>query len=206
MKPHVTLNCAMSLDGFIGKPGKRIRFSNQKDKKRVHNMRARHDAIMVGINTVLTDNPHLTVRHAKGRNLVRVIVDSRGRTPLASRVLDGKAKTVIAVSKKAAKVKIKRLSDKADVIVAGKSKVDLKKLMSSLYTRKIKTLLLEGGGTLNRSMLNEKLVDEVYLTIAPVLLGDVIRWVNGALEKKMDLIYVSCMELENQLVIHYNVK
>lgn len=206
MKPHVILNCAMSLDGIIGKPGKRIRFSNKKDKQRVHQLRAKSDGIMVGINTVLTDDPHLTVKHARGRNPVRIIVDSAARTPLNARVLDSSARTIIAVSRKAPPTRKKKIQEKADIITLGGSKVNLKKLMEALHSRNIKTILLEGGGTLNKSMLEQKLVDEIYLTLTPTLIGDGIRWINGTLDKKIGLNYAGCRRLEDQLVVHYTLK
>ena len=206
MRPHVVLNCAMSLDGFIGKPDKRIRLSNQMDKERVHKIRASIDGIMVGVNTILADNPHLTVRHAKGRNPVRIVVDSMARTPLKSNVFDGRAKTLVAVSNKASSARKKKIQDKAEVLVSGTSRVDLKRLMKLLYCKKIKTLLLEGGGTLNKSMLENNLVDEIYLTITPVLLGEGIRWINDSLGKKISLTYAGCKTLGDQIVLHYHLK
>lgn len=206
MKPHVTLNCAASLDGIIGRPGVRIRFSNQADKIRVHRLRAKSDGIMVGINTVLTDDPHLTVKYARGSNPVRIVVDSRARTPLNSNVLDKSSKTVIAVSGKAPESRKRRLREKADVLVAGRENVNLRKLMDLLYTRNIKTLLLEGGGTLNAGMLENKLVDEIYITIAPSIMGEGIRWVNKKLPGKIDLVYVGSRTLGDQIVLHYTVK
>ena len=205
-KPRVRLNCAMSLDGFIGKPGEQIHFSNEKDKQRVHRLRAQMDGILVGVNTVLTDNPHLTVRHASGRNPVRVIVDDAGKTPLDANVLDASALTIVAVSRKASKTRVRKLREKADVIIAGGDLVDLRKLMKALYGRNIRSILLEGGGTLNRSMLSEGLVDEISLTFAPMLLGYGIRWINGTLARKIELEYVGCTILDSQVVVQYLVK
>jgi 2,5-diamino-6-(ribosylamino)-4(3H)-pyrimidinone 5'-phosphate reductase len=196
----------MSLDGFIGKEGKRIRFSNEHDKHRVHALRARSDGIMVGISTVLTDNPHLTVRHASGRNPVRIVVDSRARTPLDARVLDGSAPTIIAVSRRAPPSRRKRLQESACVITAGAKQVDLKSLMAALSGMGLKRILLEGGGKLNRSMLAQGLVDEIYLTITPLLLGDGIRWINGTLPGRLELSYAGCLRLGDQIVLHYKTK
>lgn len=196
----------MSLDGFIGKQGLRVRFSNEEDKRRVHAIRAKSDGIMVGISTVLTDNPHLTVRHAKGKNPVRIVVDSNARTPLNAKVLDSSAPTIIAVSRRAPIVRRKRLQEAACVIATGEKKVDLKSLMASLSEMGLKCVLLEGGGTLNRSMLELGLVDEVYLTITPILLGDGIRWINGTLSRKINLAYAGSRRLGDQMVLHYKTK
>jgi 2,5-diamino-6-hydroxy-4-(5-phosphoribosylamino)pyrimidine 1'-reductase len=205
-KPIVRLNCAMSLDGFIGKAGKKIRFSNDEDKRRVHRLRARMDGIMVGLNTILTDNPHLTVRHVKGRNPVRIIVDGLGRTPLDAYALNAEAPAIVAVSRKAPSYRVKKLREKAEVIIVGSDLVDLSRLMKALYKRNIRSILLEGGGTLIHSMLSEGLVDEISLAIAPVLLGDGIRWINGTLKKQISLEYAGCRILGNQVVVHYKVK
>jgi len=206
MKPHVILNCAMSLDGFIGKSAKRVKFSNKLDKQRVHKLRAKVDGIMVGINTVLVDNPHLTVRHARGKNPVRIIVDSKARIPLNAKVLDNDARTIVAVSRKARKERVKKIAQKAEVIVSGSSRINLKQLLEKLHARKIRSVLLEGGGTLIKSMIDENLVDELYLTIAPVLLGSGVRWIEKNLGSKRDLKYSDCNVLNNQVVLHYKLK
>jgi 2,5-diamino-6-(ribosylamino)-4(3H)-pyrimidinone 5'-phosphate reductase len=101
-----------------------------------------------------------------------VVVDSRARTPLNARVLNREAPTVIAVSHAAPEERVKALREKgAEVVVCGESRVDLRCLMQELYKRGIRSVLLEGGGTLNFGMLREGLVDEVSVAIAPVLVG-----------------------------------
>ncbi|MFH1125980.1 MAG: dihydrofolate reductase family protein, partial [Candidatus Altiarchaeota archaeon] len=150
--------------------------------------------------------PHLTVRHVKGRNPVRIVVDSRGRTPLNSRVLDSNARTIIAVSKKASPARIKKLKETAEVIVSGKTKVNLVRLMKAIRSIGIKTILLEGGGRLNKSMIEQNLIDEIYLTLTPILLGDGIRWINGKIKKYVALKYAGCTSFGDQLVVHYLTK
>jgi 2,5-diamino-6-hydroxy-4-(5-phosphoribosylamino)pyrimidine 1'-reductase len=206
MKPHVTLNFASSLDGVIGRKGERLVFSNSADKRRVHKLRANSDGIMVGVNTVLTDNPHLTVKYARGVNPARIVIDSRARTPLSSQVLDECARTIVAVSERAPASRRKKLAKKAEVVVSGKKRVDLKKLMETLHQMKINKILLEGGGTLNSSMLENNLVDEIYMTIAPSIIGEGIRWVERPLSGDIQLNYVGSKRLGSQVVLHYTVK
>ena len=123
-KPYVILNCAMTLDGKIATKTGSSEISGKMDSLRVHELRKEVDAIMVGINTVLADDPKLTVHKIQASqedNPLRVVVDSKARTPLFSRVLNSDAPTIIAVSEIADSEKIKKLGEKAEVIVCGKS-------------------------------------------------------------------------------------
>lgn len=177
MKPYVILNSAMTLDGKIATKTGSSEISGPEDLERVHNIRKELDAIMVGVNTVLEDDPRLTVHKidsGKTENPLRVVTDSKARTPPNSRILNDEAPTVIFVSQKAPQEKIKSImdvGDNVDVILAGKERVDLTILMDELAQRGVKSLLLEGGSTLNYSMLKEGLVDEVRVCIAPMIAG-----------------------------------
>ncbi len=207
MKPKIILSAAMSLDGRIGKDGERVKFSNDLDKKRVHEMRSMVDAVMVGINTVIIDNPKLTAHKSETKkNPMRIIVDSDARTPLDSKVLNGESRTIIAVSSSASENKVKNLQKKgAEVIKSGGTKIDLEMLINKLHREGIKTILLEGGGTLNHSMLSLGLIDEIYLTIAPRILGRGINLINGALDKEISLKLEGITQLEDQVVFHYTI-
>ncbi|MEE9474718.1 MAG: 2,5-diamino-6-(ribosylamino)-4(3H)-pyrimidinone 5'-phosphate reductase [Candidatus Hydrothermarchaeaceae archaeon] len=183
-RPHVVLNAGMTLDGKIASKSRDVEISCKEDLERVHEIRKGVDAIMVGINTVLEDDPRLMVHKIPGEkedNPLRVVVDSTARTPLDARVLSEEAKTVIGVSEAAEKDRIAGLEKKADVFVCGESKVDLKCLMEELYKRGVKTLLLEGGGTLNWGMLERGLVDVVKVAISPTIVGgkDALTLVEG---------------------------
>lgn len=177
MKPYVILNSAMTLDGKIATRTGSSEISGPEDLNRVHELRGKLDAIMVGINTVLEDDPRLTVHKIASletENPLRVVTDSKAKTPLNSRVLNEEAPTIIFVSQKASKQKIKSIMDKGDhvdVILAGKNRVDLTILMDELAQRGVRSILLEGGSTLNYSMLQEGLVDEVRVCIAPMIAG-----------------------------------
>ncbi|MEM2918643.1 MAG: 2,5-diamino-6-(ribosylamino)-4(3H)-pyrimidinone 5'-phosphate reductase [Candidatus Altiarchaeota archaeon] len=210
MKKHIRiiLNAAMSLDGKIGKSGERIRLSNDLDKKRVHEMRSDVDAIMVGINTILNDNPKLTAHYSeKKKNPIRIVVDSDARTPLNANVMNiSEARTIIAVSQKASDVRLRDLQKNgAEVIKAGISEVDLNLLIDKLKRQGIKKILLEGGGILNHAMLSLGLVDEIYITIAPRILGSGINLINGSLEKEILLKLEGIIQLNDQVVFHYIV-
>jgi 2,5-diamino-6-(ribosylamino)-4(3H)-pyrimidinone 5'-phosphate reductase len=171
-RPYVILNAAMTLDGKITTTEGDSKISCEADLVRLHRLRSEVDAVMVGVGTILADDPSLTVRKIRGKNPLRVVVDGKAKTPSVARVLRGDAKTVIAVSRCAKPEKVKGLrSAGAEVMVVGKRQVDLKKLLARLWSSDIRKLLLEGGSTLNWAMLKEGLVDEIRLCIAPYVVG-----------------------------------
>lgn len=179
MKPYVILNAAMTLDGKIATKTGSSKISGKKDLERVHKLRKEVDGIMVGINTVIADDPKLTVHKInskKSDNPTRIVVDSQGRTPLTSRILNDDAKTIVAASNYVKKdgvsfQRCKKLSEVADIFYSGEKSVNLKELMEYLYSKNIKTLMLEGGSTLNFSMLKENLIDEIRVCVAPMIVG-----------------------------------
>ena len=179
MKPYVILNSAMTLDGKIATRTGSSEISGPEDLLRVHKIRKELDAIMVGINTLLADDPRLTVHKVssdKSDNPLRVVADSKAMTPLNFRILNDEAPTIIAVSQKASEEKVKALKqvgENVDVVLAGEDRVDLTLLMDELAQRGIRSLLLEGGSTLNFSMLQEGFVDEVRVCVAPMIAGGV---------------------------------
>lgn len=177
--PFVIMKTAMTLDGKIAAyTGDSKWITNELSRQYVHKIRNKVSAIMVGIGTVLADDPMLTTRleDKEGADPIRVIVDSSGRIPLEAKVLniDSEAKTIIAVTEKASKEKIKMIEDKgAEVLIIPEknNKVDLKYLMKKLGERDIDSILLEGGSTLNYSALDEGIVDKVISFIAPKIIG-----------------------------------
>lgn len=169
VRPHVIINAAMSVDGKIAlRDGRGVRLSNDDDLHRVHQLRAQVDAILVGVGTVLMDDPKLTVKpeYARGHNPLRVVLDSDGRTPEAAHVLDGSAPTLVVTSEEC-----DRTFPRADVLRCGKDDVDLRGLLADLGKRGVKTLLVEGGSTVIWSFLEAGLVDEVRVFVASVVLG-----------------------------------
>jgi len=176
VKPYVILNAAMTLDGKIATKTGSSEISGKEDLIRVHKLRKEMDSIMVGINTLLADDPRLTVHKIESKpedNPVRIVVDSKSRTPLNFRILNRDAPTIIATTENADPEKIKALGKKANVLKCGKNRVDLKSLMKELSRIGIKTMMLEGGSTLNYSMLKNGLVNEVRVCVAPMIAGGV---------------------------------
>jgi 2,5-diamino-6-(ribosylamino)-4(3H)-pyrimidinone 5'-phosphate reductase len=174
-RPFVVLNAAISLDGKIATFTGDSRMSSPADMRRVHRLRASVDAIMVGLRTLLVDDPKLTVKFFKGRMPYRVVVDSKARTPLSSYVVRTakNVPTIIAVTSGASKGRIQTLQEKGTtVLVCGKGPlVSLSLLLRRLRKLGIRKILLEGGGTLNWSMLSNGLVDEISVAITPKIVG-----------------------------------
>ena len=181
-RPFVVLKTAMSLDGKIATAtGKSQWITGEAARRRGHEFRDIYDSILVGIGTVLADDPSLTTRlpDGAGKNPVRIVVDSQARTPLTAKVItDGQARTIIAVSGQAPVHRIVALREAgAEVIEAfdksksDLSKVDLSILMEKLGAMEISSVYVEGGGTVNFSLLKAGLVDKVYAFIAPKLIG-----------------------------------
>ena len=175
--PFVAMKTAMTLDGKIATAtGKSRWITNEASRRRVHELRDVHDGILVGIGTVLADDPSLTTRlvEGTGRNPTRIVVDSMARTPLTSKLLnDGQATTIIAVTECAPEERVKALRETgAGILVAGNGpRVDFRCLMEELGKREVASVFVEGGGTVNFSLLQEELVDKVYSFIAPKLVG-----------------------------------
>ena len=173
-KPFVVLSAAITLDGKIGQRNKKTILSSKSDKIRVHKLRSKSDAILVGKNTIEEDDPLLTVRYVKGKNPTRIILDSHGTIKNSSQIVKTAKKipTIIVTSELASKKNLSRLKNlPLDVIVCGKKQVNLKKLVSILCKKGIKKILLEGGGTLNFSFLKNNLIDEIIVTLTPFVLG-----------------------------------
>ncbi|KOR88694.1 bifunctional diaminohydroxyphosphoribosylaminopyrimidine deaminase/5-amino-6-(5-phosphoribosylamino)uracil reductase RibD [Paenibacillus solani] len=174
--PFVTLKTASTLDGKIAsKTGDSKWISNEESRELVHTLRHRHQGIMVGVSTVIADNPSLTTRlGVEGLHPIRIIVDSSLRIPPDSRVVtDGLAPTWILTTEKADATKRSRLEEQGiQVIPCGAGpRVDLKSAMAKLGQMGMSSILLEGGGTLNGSMLENKLVDRIIQFIAPKIVG-----------------------------------
>ena len=179
-RPFVFINSAMSADGKISSVEHRqIRISGQADLARVDLLRAKSDAVMVGVGTVLADDPALRIKSKALRqarmeqggpeNPLRVVADSLARTPPGARLLgDG---CLVAVSRSAPAEREARLSQECEIIKCGEARVDLALLMSELCMRGVKRLMVEGGATLNWSLVKAGLVDELYVYMGALLIG-----------------------------------
>ena len=211
-KPRVILSAAVTIDGKIATRTGDSRLSSKRDKIRVHKLRSKVDAILVGINTVQLDDPILSVRYAKGKNPVRIILDSRGTISSKSRILKtcSKIPTIIAVSKSVTRKNIKRLNKyPIEILITGDKKINVKKLLKFLLRKKIKRILLEGGGTVNWEFINQGLIDEMIITITPFLVGgkDAISLVEGKgfhkISKSKKFKLQKIIRMQNEVVLHY---
>jgi diaminohydroxyphosphoribosylaminopyrimidine deaminase/5-amino-6-(5-phosphoribosylamino)uracil reductase len=174
--PFVTLKIAQTLDGRIATAtGESKWITGEKAREEGHKLRNSNDAILVGINTVLNDDPSLTTRVPRGRDPIRVVVDSHLRIPLSAKVIRQKssAATYIAVLDSMPKDKLVKLLDaRTEILLARgrKGLVDLKYLMKMLGGYGIISVLIEGGSEVNASALKSGIVDKVVMFIAPKLM------------------------------------
>lgn len=186
--PTITLSYAQTLDGRIAtSTGSSQWISGGESLRYTHEIRARHDAIMVGVGTVLRDDPQLTVRLVPGRSPLRIVVDSLLRTPPDARVLSaGAPGALIAVTSAAPAERVRRIQDRgAEVLMlpAGvEGGVDLRALIQTLAARGVGSVMAEGGARLITSMLRERLATRLAVCVAPKLLGSGIEAV-GDLSK-----------------------
>lgn len=175
--PFVTLKWAMSLDGKIGADrGSATAITGETARRFAHELRNTYDAVLVGVQTILADDPRLTCRLPAGRDPLRVIADSRLRTPLSARVVAGTspAKALIVTTAAAPRDRLATLREAGvEVLVQedGGERVRLRPLMENLGRRGVLSVLIEGGGTVNASALAEGIADKVIALIAPRLIG-----------------------------------
>ncbi len=211
-KPYVILSAAISIDGKITTKTGDSKLSSKQDSLRLHKLRSKVDAILVGKNTVSQDNPLLTVRYTKGKNPIRIVLDSKGTISKKSKILQtsNKVPTIIAVSKKISKSNFDKLHKfPVEIIIAGKNSVNIKLLLKKLSDKKIKTILVEGGGTVNWEFIKHNLFDELIITLSPFLIGgnDAISFIQGQGFKKIsnspNLHLKSIKRLKNHLVLYY---
>jgi diaminohydroxyphosphoribosylaminopyrimidine deaminase/5-amino-6-(5-phosphoribosylamino)uracil reductase len=173
--PFVILKSALTLDGRIATRSGHSRWiTGPESREAVHTLRHRNNAIMVGVDTVLADDPELTTRLSiPGLDPIRIIVDSTLRIPEGARVLNEIAPSLVLTTEHADNSKVKRLQQLgAEVVFCGSgARVDLAIAMTSLGERGISSILLEGGGVLNGAMLQAGLVDKLMLFYAPIIVG-----------------------------------
>jgi GTP cyclohydrolase II len=176
-RPYITLAYAQSLDGSIAaRPGEALRLSNSHSRAMTHHLRARHDAILVGINTVLSDDPRLTVRFASGKDPRPVVIDGCLRIPLSSRVLASPGGApIVATSEMACPDRAERLREAGALVVRVPSgpdgRLDLATFLARLAQMKLGSLMVEGGSGILSSFLSERLADQVVVTISPRFVG-----------------------------------
>lgn len=172
-RPTVWLNCAVSLDGRLAfAEGARARLSSPEDLERVQRLRTEVDGIVVGVGTVLLDDPSLRVHwellhRPPGRAPVRIVLDSGGRTPEGARVLDGSAPTLVATTERCRR----SFPPHVQVVVVGPERVDLGRLFSELRHRGLRRVLVEGGAAVLASVVRAGLFDRWTVYYAPIAIG-----------------------------------
>ena len=171
--PLVTAKWAQSLDGRIATTtGDSKWISSEGSRRYAHRLRSLHDAVLVGIGTVLRDDPELTVRLVKGKNPLRVILDSRLSIPLEAKALKGEAKTLLATTEKASPEKEAILRQKGiEVIRIGCERVDLFGLLKALAERKVLSVLVEGGREVLTEFFKKGFIDRVMVFVSPKIIG-----------------------------------
>jgi diaminohydroxyphosphoribosylaminopyrimidine deaminase/5-amino-6-(5-phosphoribosylamino)uracil reductase len=192
--PFVTIKYAQTLDGRIATAtGESQWISSETSLKYTHQLRASHDSILVGAGTVIKDNPELTVRLVRGRNPLRVIVDSELKIPKQAKVFQNisGARTLIATIKTSADLKFQSIADSGVEIITikadRKGNVDLIKLFKILAARNISSILIEGGAQIITSTLKNNLANRLITIIAPKILGSGIEAVGDLNIRKLSL-------------------
>ncbi len=176
--PFVTIKYAQTLDGRIATAeGQSQWISSPPSLKFVHRLRARHDAILVGVGTVLQDDPELTVRLVRGRNPIRIVVDSHLKIPESAKLLRtaSQTQTIIATTQNSTAPRAKLLAEMGAHILRidadAQGRVNLKKLLEAMASRNVSSVLVEGGSQIITSFLKHNLANRLIAVIAPKILG-----------------------------------
>jgi diaminohydroxyphosphoribosylaminopyrimidine deaminase / 5-amino-6-(5-phosphoribosylamino)uracil reductase len=214
--PYVTLKAAITLDGKIADINSHSEWiSSSESRKYVHSLRNKYDAVLIGANTALIDNPQLTVRHIEGRNPWRIVLDPELNLPVDLKLFRNNydQRTIIVLCEKGLKKKRKLVqieNSGIKIIKAKKSdenNIDLKSLLKELAKINITSVLVEGGSKILTSFIKQKLFDDLILFISPKLIGDGIPLVQNlgisSIKKSLNLKLKSCEVLADDIVAEY---
>jgi len=175
-RPFITMKVAMSLDGKIATSTGNSKYITSKEARaHVHQLRTEVDAVMVGVNTVIKDNPELTPRLVKGKDPIKIVVDSKLKIPKSCNLMKNTQKLIVATTNDAPKKDVEKLKQKGVNVIITKpkeGKVDLHDLMKHLGKMEITSVMIEGGSELNSSAIKEGIADKVLVFTAPKLIGD----------------------------------
>jgi diaminohydroxyphosphoribosylaminopyrimidine deaminase/5-amino-6-(5-phosphoribosylamino)uracil reductase len=174
-RPYVTLKFAQTVDGKIAAGDGSSRWiSSPQSRTFAHRLRARHDGILVGVRTVIADDPSLTVRRARGKHPVRVVLDRRLRIPQNAKIVKNARSipTIIITAPGAPRKKRHALIAKGTDVIVMPGDIDLAGILRILYKKGIRRLLVEGGRRVITSFIKSKLADTITVIIAPKILGD----------------------------------
>ncbi len=213
-RPYVIINCSMSADGKIALPSrKQLRISCEEDIKRMYKLRNKCDAVLVGIGTILSDDPKLTVKEKYVKNPhqpIRIILDTHCKTPENALVVNQNAKTMIITSGNCNK----KYRSNIEIIKCRTDKnglIDLSYMLEFLLKRGIKKLLVEGGGTVIWNFIKQKLVDDIYVYIGPIIIGGKVTptLADGeGIKKDNDKIHLKLINIKrlgSGILIHYKL-
>jgi len=208
-RPYVFINCAMSADGKIAQPsGKQMKISGEEDLKRMYNLRNKSDAVLVGVGTILSDDPKLTVKEKYVKNPkqpIRLVLDTNCRTPETAEVVNDVTKTIIFVGSDCNK----KFGNNVEVIKCKTTKenlINLEYLLDFLFKRGIRRLMVEGGTTVISNFLKEGLVDDFYIYVGPILIGgkNTPKLVNNDC-KNIKLKLVETKRIGQGILLHYRL-
>jgi 2,5-diamino-6-(ribosylamino)-4(3H)-pyrimidinone 5'-phosphate reductase len=201
----------MSVDGKLALPiRKQTKISSKDDMDRVYRLRHQCDAVLVGVGTILADDPGLVVKFGgelADNQPLRVVLDTQGRTPEDAEVLDDRAPTLIAVGEGCI-----RDWGETETVVCGRHKINLEKLLSILADRGIKKVLVEGGGETLWSFISQKLVDELYVFMGNMVIGGAgsPTMADGEGARTIDdivgLELIESKEMDGGLLLHYKLR
>lgn len=215
-QPKIIINCAMSADGKIASAsGKQVRISSEEDMKRVYQLRHSVDAVLVGINTVLNDDPKLTVKKkyvSTPHQPIRIVLDAQCRTPQNALIVNNKAKTIIIKDEQVTCSKTFHNNVSIVSVPAEKGKVHLNYVLDHLSTLGISSILVEGGGTVIWNFIKHRLVDELYVFIGSMIIGGKqtpTMTMGKGFENENDFIRLHCVDFQqlgDGLLLHYRLK
>lgn len=208
-RPFVILKIAMSADGKIATSTGDSKYITSKEARAyVHQLRSEVDAVMVGLHTVLRDNPELTPRLFKGKDPLKIVVDSHLKIPRNCNLMKDPSKLIIATTNKAPKSEMKRLQQKGVNVIIVKSKkgmVDINDLIKQLGKHEITSVMIEGGSQLNSSAIKEGVVNKVLMFTAPKIIGNGIGAIGNLgikkIKKAIDLKNPVCRKIGRDVMI-----
>jgi 2,5-diamino-6-(ribosylamino)-4(3H)-pyrimidinone 5'-phosphate reductase len=216
-RPHIIINCAMSADGKIALPtGKQMRISSDEDMKRMYHLRNNCDAVLVGSGAVLSDDPKLTVKEKYVESVnqpIRIVLDSQCKTPVNALVVDEKSRTIIFTD-----IRYqcdKKYKNNVEIIPVNKDEngyLDLYEILNILNKKGIHSLLVEGGGTIIWNFIQSSLVDDLYVYIAPMIIGgkQTPTMVDGRgindMKNIIQLRIIDIKKIGEGMLVHYKIK
>jgi 2,5-diamino-6-(ribosylamino)-4(3H)-pyrimidinone 5'-phosphate reductase len=216
LRPYLVVYSTITVDGRLASKTGFSQLSCPHDLKRLHQLRASSDAIMVGANTIIVDDPSLRLKYVEGRNPDRIVVDGLLRAPLNARVFTLRtANTLVLTTGKASgeKVEALRKMGVAVLIIGNEPPINMYEALSLLYKRGYRKVMAEGGGGLLWTLFKDSVVDELWLTISPYIFGgrDAVSLVEGegfsSVEDavKLEPYHVSLCECKKEIHIRYKV-